>query len=196
MLSALLAASLSDKIAAAAFIVGFLQFVALMLTVGVMRRTAQRQLRAYVLPEGGKLLDGTMVVPPMPAHANEPAVNLIFKNSGLTPAFDFVSIGEIVITPPQNIRHLKIARPKRMFPATVGASAPQPKSLRLWRQMTAQEIADVTSGQQFIVAQGRVEYRDAFRRKRWTTFRLQYAGQWPPRQDALLNFSETGNNAN
>src|SRR5207302_648432 len=108
----------------------------------------------------------------------------------------YVSIGEIVLTPPQDIRRLKIRRPQRVFPTTVGAGGVQPKQLRYGRQMTAEEIADLAVGKQFIIVQGRIEYRDAFRRRRFTTFRLQYVGQWPPRQDIFLNFSETGNDAN
>src|SRR5260370_27512520 len=47
--------SLSDKIAILASGVAFLQFLVLLATVYVMRRTAQRQLRAYVCLFGGSI---------------------------------------------------------------------------------------------------------------------------------------------
>jgi hypothetical protein len=48
MISCTVSPRMSDKIAVIASAVAFLQFLAMIATVFVMRRTAQRQLRAYV----------------------------------------------------------------------------------------------------------------------------------------------------
>lgn len=187
----------ADIIAGIAAVASVLQAIALIATILVLVRTARRQLRAYVLPEGGRIMDGTMTTPPLPAHANEPGVILIFKNSGPTPAYNYVSWGQVVVTQPLNIPNLAIpSMAAAMYPAVVGAGGKMPKNLQLGRSLTQQEIADIGNGQQVVIAHGRIEYRDAFRRKRWTNFRLQYSGLWPPRHDAVLNFSAAGNDAN
>jgi hypothetical protein len=189
--------SLSDRIAAIAIIVGFLQFIALILTVGVMRGTGRRQLRAYVLPEGGALTEGTMLTPTMPAHAGEPGIAMQFKNSGQTPAYRFVNWMAIAVIDPANAHTL--IPPSSLplqSPATIGAGGTLSKALWFGRILTASEIADVQAAAKYIFVYGRIEYRDAFRRKRWCTYRLQYAGQFPPAPGILFTFSDAGNDSN
>src|SRR5260370_34589796 len=71
--------SLSDKIAGIATVVAFLQFAALFLTLRIMRRTAQRQLRAYICDiEGNAVFPGGTIV----------NIEIAFRNSGQTPAYD------------------------------------------------------------------------------------------------------------
>ena len=71
---------LSDKIAATAIIVGFLQFVALVATVAVMTVTARRQLRAYVLVKGARLEHWDNV--------DDPAIaTVVVRNYGQTLAY-------------------------------------------------------------------------------------------------------------
>ncbi|MGA2858354.1 MAG: hypothetical protein ABSE40_15895 [Candidatus Sulfotelmatobacter sp.] len=53
-------------------------------TLRVMRESAERQLRAYVLPDNAGILDGTMLNPPQPARAYVPGVIMLIKNSGQT----------------------------------------------------------------------------------------------------------------
>jgi hypothetical protein len=52
--------NLSDKIAAIASVVAFLQFTALIATFWIMVRNGRRQLRAYVLPHDAGLYEGMM----------------------------------------------------------------------------------------------------------------------------------------
>jgi hypothetical protein len=136
--------------------------------------------------------------PPLPAHKDEPGVVLAFKNSGQTPAYRYVSWAQIAVIEPESAdKNLIVPHPVRMYsPATVGAGGLISKSLWFGRPLTAQEIADVGIGKKCIFVYGRLEYRDAFRRKRWANFRLHYAGIFPPLADIQFNFSDRGNESN
>jgi hypothetical protein len=188
--------SLSDKIAAIASLVSLLQFIALFCTVYVMVRTARRQLRAYVLPESGGLWEGMMLNPQMPVHAGEPGVTLLFKNSGQTPAYNYISWAQIIVAEPTNAHTLTAPSLQRQFPAIVGAGGTISKALWFGRPLTQSEIADVAVGAKLIFVYGRIEYVDAFRRKRWANFRLQYGGAFPPPPNVIFNFSDSGNDSN
>ena len=69
--------ALSDEIAVIATFVGFLQFAALIATVTVMKKSAERQLRAYVWAFSA-----------MDTDADKLLVRTAVKNSGQTPAYD------------------------------------------------------------------------------------------------------------
>ena len=60
---------------------------------------------------------------------------------------------------------------------------------------SAAEIADIGAARKFIFVYGRAEYRDAFRRKRHTNFRLAYGGPFPPAQNVGMSFTQWGNDA-
>jgi len=186
----------SDSIAGIAAIAGILQAIALVITIVVLVRTARRQLRAYILPEAGALCDGTMLNPPQPVHANDPGVILSFKNSGPTPAFKFVSWAQIAITGPADA-HTLVAPPfASVYPATIGAGGNVTKALWFGRPLTQAEISEVLHATKLIFVYGRLEYRDAFRRERWATFRLHYGGLFPPPPNVTFSFSDGGNDSN
>jgi len=88
---------LSDKIALLAMVVGFLQFAALVWTVGVMISHGRRKLRAYVLPDNAGITEGNMLAPPQPAKANIPGTFMLIKNYGRTPAYSVLSWMEIAV---------------------------------------------------------------------------------------------------
>ncbi len=85
--------------------------------------------------------------------------------------------------------------PEQFF-NTLGAGAIFNKALWFDRPLAANEIVDIANGARAIYLYGRVEYRDAFKKRRFTNFRLRYTGQFPPLQGAIFNFSESGNDAN
>jgi hypothetical protein len=74
--------SLSDKIAVIASVVAFLQFLALIATIYVMRRTGQRQLRAYIVA------GATDVDIHGPEHEVYVSSKISIKNTGQTPAHE------------------------------------------------------------------------------------------------------------
>ena len=158
-------------------------------------QTTRRQLRAYVLPENAGLFEGLTLPTPEPTHAGEPGIVLAFKNSGQTPAFQYVSWAQIAVEEPAKINRLAAPSLKPIFPASIGANGLITKAIWFGRPLTTDEIADVSVAKKLIVVYGRLEYRDLFDRPHWTNFRLQYAGRFPPLPNAIFNFSETGNSS-
>ena len=188
---------LSDKIAVIASIVAFLQFVALVWTVVVMILNGRRQLRAYVGPENMGIFEGNMMSPPQPARVNVPGVAMLIKNCGQTPAYKVVSWAKIAVIA-VNEETLALALPPIMeqrFSNTLAAGGTFQKSLWFDRPLTPTEIADIANGVRAIYLYGRIEYQDAFKRRRFTNFRHHYIGQFPPLPNAILNFSDKGNDA-
>jgi hypothetical protein len=187
---------LSDEIAAIASIVAALQFGALVATVWVMILNGRRQLRAYVLPEQSGILDGTMTNPPQPARAGVPGVGMLIKNFGQTPAYQVLSWFQIAVIYPRDEETLVIPPLQQAFSNTLGPSATFNKLLWFNRPLTAPEITDIATGVRAIYLYGRIEYRDAFTKQRFTNFRLHYTGSFPPPSNAIFFFSEKGNDAN
>jgi hypothetical protein len=189
---------LSDKIAVIASTVAFLQFVALVWTVMVMILNGRRQLRAYVAPENVGILDGNMLSPPQPARANVPGIGMLIKNCGQTPAYRVISWAQIAVIAVNN-EALSLVLPASLeerFSNTLSAGSTFNKALWFDRPLTPNEIIDIASGARAIYLYGRIEYRDAFKKRRYTNFRLQYVGQFPPLPNAILKFSDKGNDAN
>jgi|SRR5579862_584756 len=187
---------LSDKIAVIASVVAFLQFAALVWTVIVMVLNGRRQLRAYVGPENIGLFEGNMMSPPQAARVNVPGIAMLIKNSGQTPAYKVVSWAQIAVIPVKD-EHLQLALPKmeERFSNTLSAGSTFNKSLWFDRPLTATEIADLGTGVRAIYLYGRIEYQDAFKKRRFTNFRFHYIGQFPPPPNVILSFSDRGNDA-
>jgi hypothetical protein len=153
-----------DKIATIATLIGFLQFIALSWTVWIMRRSARQQLRAYVsaVPDFIYSFD----------VKNSPKISFTMRNVGQTPAWDVSHRTEIFLCPnplPSNYKFPPLtgaaSAPTVLFPNvpfTGFKIASQPFS--------AIEIADINSGAVAIYVIGKVQYRDAFKKKRWSTF--------------------------
>jgi hypothetical protein len=187
---------LSDKIAVIASIVAFLQFAALVGTVWVMVVNGRRQLRAYVAIENIGIFEGNMVSPPQPVRVNVPGIAMLIKNSGQTPAYKVVSLAKIAVIAVQD-EAIALALPpmEERFSNTLSAGGTFSKSLWFDRPLTPNEIADIVTGVRAIYLYGRIEYQDAFNKRRFTNFRHQYVGQFPPPPNAILNFSDKGNDA-
>jgi hypothetical protein len=188
--------TLSDKIAVYATGAGFLQFVVLAITVWAMIHHARRQLRAYVLPDNCAIVDGTMLTPPRQDRVGVPGVSMLIKNSGQTPAYKVVSWAQIAVIFMRDEQTALVVPPvAERFSNTVGASGLFNKALWYDRPLAANEIADIAAGVRAIYLYGRIEYRDAFKKKRFTNFRLFYTGAFPPIPNAIFHFSEQGNDA-
>ncbi len=185
--------SLSDRIAGIAGLMAFLQFAALVATVGVMIRNGRRELRAYLLPDQMLIIDGNMLDPPVPARANVPGVVLLLKNSGQTPAYHVVSWAQIDVI---ETRHEGTLNPPiplhRVHSLTLGSDCSFNKSLWYARALTPDEIAEVAAGTKGVYVYGRIEYEDAFRTKRWSNFRLRYSGAFPPLGGSFLAIARLG----
>jgi hypothetical protein len=187
--------TLSEKIAGIASVAAFLQFVALLVTIGVMVLNGRRQLRAYVFIENAGLYEGTMLNPPMAVHQNEPGIVINFKNTGQTPAYRVISWTRIEIAEPINEEKLVVPPLAEIYPTNLGPGGTMPKTLWFGRALTPGEITDIATGVRAIYVYGRLEYYDAFKRKQHTVFRAKYAGAFPPAQGVIFIHCEKGNEA-
>jgi hypothetical protein len=186
---------LSDKIAAVASFAAFLQFIALLATVSVMLWTATRQMRAYVYADNAGLYEGMMLTPPMPVHANEPGVVLVWRNTGQTPAVKVISWGQIAVIEPANEHTLVVPPLQDIYFNNLGSGGTANKAIWFGRALTASEITDIGVGVRAIYLYGRIEYRTIFKRKKWTSFRFRYSGAFPPPSGVIFQVCEKGNDA-
>jgi hypothetical protein len=187
---------LSDKIAAIASTAAALQFGALVATIWVMVSNGRRQLRAYVFPDNAGIFDGSMLDPPMQENINKPGVVLNFKNSGQTPAYKVVSWAMIDVLPRGDEEKLIAPPLLDQFSNNIGPGGTMPKTLWYRQTLTAEEIEEIGKATKIIYLFGRIEYRDAFKKKRWSNFRFAYAGRFPPPKGVIFSLTEHGNDAN
>jgi hypothetical protein len=188
--------SLPDKIAFGALAVGLAQAIALIWTVLLARSTARRQLRAFVVPETFDLLSGAVLNPPQPAYADDPAVNLVIKNRGQTPAYKVRTHAQLSVIAPNAESSLVVPPLQPGQYSILGPNVGSTIFRRLSRNLTVEEIADIRTGAKAIYLYGRIEYIDAFKRRRFTTFRIRYSGQWPLTALSGMNFATEGNDGN
>jgi hypothetical protein len=188
--------SRADSIAMAAMIAAIVQAIALIVTFYIMWTSSRRQLRAFVGPDTFDLMEGNMLNPPQPAHANEPGAVVRIKNFGPTVAYK-VRIGtRLAVIEPINEHTLVLAPLVDGFHSVLGPTVPSNSTAWLNRALTPGEIADIQAGVKAIYLYGRVEYVDIFKKRRFTAFRLRYAGQFPPPAPVMMSFAAQGNDAN
>jgi hypothetical protein len=188
--------NLSDRIALIASVSAFLQFLALVVTIGIMIRTSRRQLRAHVFPDDMSIIDGSFIDPPETHKADMPAILMVIKNSGQTPAYDVISWWEIKIIPVTEEKSLVVPKLTNMHSTTVGTGGRFNKGLWYDRILTASEKEEIFAGTLGIYGHGRIEYSDVFKIKHFSNFRLVYTGKkFPPVKGAVLTFCEGGNEA-
>jgi hypothetical protein len=155
--------NVSDKIAAIAAGAAFLQFLALLATIRIMQKSAQRQLRAYVSgdPEFVVAFD----------ESTPTSIRYAIRNVGQTPALAMRQSAEIVLCPfplPTGYQFSPIlsepSPPIVLFPnvPVIGV-----KESRLF---STAEIADIRNRIVKIYIIGRIEYQDVFRKRHSTTF--------------------------
>jgi hypothetical protein len=157
--------SLSDKIAVIASAVAFLQFLALIATVFVMRRTAQRQLRAYAHIDDVVMSEMNSV--------NDPNIQIIVKNYGQTPARCITN----------TFKHCVLQLPQKPDFSLGGGQveelcdlAPTQKTFSTFRYPHPQWqfFKDPISKKAMIFyVFGRISYRDVFGRRRKTEYRFR-----------------------
>jgi hypothetical protein len=160
---------LSDKIAIIAVVVGFGQFSALLVTAGVMRASAQRQLRAYV-----HIAEAMRVGP----HEAAPGFSLKVKNFGQTPARkgtywyvtekgNYNNVSGFKQPPDVGIGEFELA-PLQVITIT-GANSGEPKV-----RLTGEEMTEFQGGTFALFVFGEFTYIDVFNKRRTTKFRLRY----------------------
>ena len=181
--------STGDWVALTASVVALLQFAALVGTIFVMVLNGRRQLRAYVFLDTADLIN--VAPPPEPIAEGQPIPNgarrwpnmgpvaiLRLRNSGQTPAYDLIHWASIqlreypLITPPPapappdaNTTVFSLA------PGTISV-----KNIAMPIILSDVDIAELraTPPTKAIYIFGRVTYRDAFRKKRFTNYRFRH----------------------
>lgn len=177
--------SLSDKIAFWAVAAGFLQFIALFWTILTMRKFSRRQLRAYIIPETGSIVN---VADPDPTQgpkteteariiwANSgPAARIQIKNVGQTPAYGVLHWGCLEFRE-YPLRSILPDIPKDLDSnrSPVGPNVPITKSLRMPYRLADAEVKSLKDGTGCVYWNGVILYRDIFRKKHFTRYRLMY----------------------
>jgi hypothetical protein len=147
--------SLSDKIAIIASLAAFLQFVALVATFMIMRATARRQLRAYIMIQGGLIMlfdnDSKMIA------------KVALKNFGQTPGYDFRTWTNMRIGTPGEVAFgaMKDFAQSSIIAPSADLSAPSDIL-----PITPVQISEVKQGKSRIYVWGEVSFVDAFG-QRW-----------------------------
>lgn len=185
----------ADRIAMASMVAAIAQAIALVVTFYIMWVSSRRQLRAFVGPETFDLMEGNMLKPPQPARTNEPGAIVRIKNFGPTVAYRVRIVTRVAVIEPIN-EHTLVQQPLvDGFHSVLGPTVPSSSTAWLGRQLTPGEITDIQAGVKAIYVYGRVEYLDIFRKKRFTTYRLRYAGQFPTAAPVMMTFAAEGNDA-
>lgn len=156
----------SDKIAAVASLAALLQFIVLIITVSVMRGTASRQLRAYVLVKDNGIDEIRF--------GDFPKANVNIQNFGQTPAYKVSCWCKV------GIREYPLARPlpEKTNSAVfqLGPGATFFKSVAMKAAISYDNDTEISEGREAIYVWGRINYTDAFKRRRFTNFRFAYRG--------------------
>lgn len=150
-----------------------LAFLTLVLAIGTLflwlatrrlvrgsEKTAERQLRAYVFPFHNKI----------EKFDTSPLVNVGFKNSGQTPAYDVTvwTVVGIAAYPFANKPEQPINIQKSQKSGHIGPGAEMHTICKLGRSVTTSETTAVTAGTAALYVYGELTYQDAFGKPRFT----------------------------
>ena len=132
-------------------------------------KTAERQLRAYVFldPEN----EMTFVSPASTTSTIE--IEIHVRNTGLTPAYDVVGESWVALDVWPIPENFNFSGPPSGQPDNRFIIPPNSRihyHTGTARPMTAQELAAMESGTACIYVYGRISYRDAFDKPRYTNF--------------------------
>jgi hypothetical protein len=176
---------LTDKIAVGATIAGFLQFLALLFTIGIMVRNGRRQLRAYVMAEIGNIVN---VANPDKSKGPKfktgaelahpewgPIVRIQIKNTGQTPAYAVVHWAELFYREfPLKSSLPPMPLEEGLNRSPIGPGIAITKTLFFGPPLTEVQIKGLKSGTAAIYCQGIIRYRDAFLKRHFTRYRLMH----------------------
>lgn len=184
-------------------------FTGLLVWVGYRQeKTTRRQMRAFVYVNEGAVFNVAHPVYPLPGYkptgaeivspTEGPFARLTIKNSGSTPAFRVAHWGGIHVAEfPLKSELPPIRLTKRAPHSALPPDSVNTKWVRFPQPLTAQQIEGLRNGTVAIWVYGEITYRDAFRRKHVSRYRLFHnlgAGTIGISTD--LTWAEGGNEAN
>lgn len=158
-------------------------------------RTSRAELRAYVNAEIATLTSGLAPTPNWPQPLGLPACFLLIKNSGQTPAYKVRHWADIRFCRVRDQACLTYPPIEDKHALTIPPGGSITKRLVLQSPLSPDQIAALHRGYATIFIFGRVEYRDVFGKRRFSEYRLQHGGAWPPQGEVQLWFSEAGNHS-
>jgi hypothetical protein len=167
-------------------VVGAYQARRLRQAVDAMRASERRDLRAYVVVNGGTIINVTGTPqPPTPGQPVQPAAALVnpaigpvaqltLLNAGKTPARLVVcSAGiefrEFPLSSPPALA--EVASPAR---SVLGPGVASTATRRMPQQLTPQQVIDLLAGTGAVYVYGIITYEDVYRESHTTSFRLMY----------------------
>lgn len=156
-------------------------------TLEIMKHTAERQLRAYVLPTGGGRI-------PDKHYLGHFLVKITIKNTGQTPALKCTSclgVGVSEFPIPRALPEITGDMGKSRFTLAPGEET---DLAGIQDDITPQDLSAIQAGTSAIYAVGEILYVDIFDIARYTRFRLFCTGEWLAK--GKFQFSGEGNEAN
>jgi hypothetical protein len=148
--------------------------------------TAERQLRAYVSPIDGMVLDLDFDAPLQPF-----SIRIIFKNSGQTPAYEVASSSSVAFAAYPLVVVLEEIG-NRTATTSIGPGADYRLTVKtiaitqpVWDALLAETAA--------FYIHGSYSYKDAFKRTRTGAFLYRYGGAGGLRVDRALTLYAEGN---
>jgi hypothetical protein len=166
-------------------LVGILGIGAALLTLNHMSDSSERQLRAYVVMEGGNIYNVANPIPafegevikPTGAEISNPAIGpiarLTIKNTGQTPAYRVRHWGEICLKENPLATELPPIEITDSMPYSIlGPGIISTKTRYLSKTLTETEIMGLRQGTSAIYIYGEIQYVDAFKVRRTTKYRF------------------------
>lgn len=184
-------------------------FTGLLVWVGnKQEKTTRRQLRAFIYLHSGSIYNVAYPLNPLPIYkptgaeimspGEGPVANLIVRNSGSTPAFKVVHYTGIHVAEyPLKSELPAIQKIKNPPNSAIAPEGINTKRVNHWKPLTSAQIAGLRDGTVAIWVYGEIIYRDAFRRKRRSRYRLFHSA--PTGTIGIttdLTWAEEGNDAN
>jgi hypothetical protein len=184
-------------------------FTGLLVWVGnKQEKTTRRQMRAFIYLNNGSVYNIASPLAPLAIYkptgaelvspSEGPLAQLTIKNSGSTPAFRVVHLGGICISDyPLRGELPQLMRVKNPPSSAIPPEGINTKSVRIVPPLTPDEVAGLRNGTKAIWVYGEITYRDAFRKKRTSRYRLFHnssSGAIGVSTD--LTWAEGGNEAN
>lgn len=156
------------------------------------RNTSRRELRAYVFAENSGVYALTKQVPR--SENGKVGSTVVVRNSGQTPAYDVIHWSMLALHAVVNERELVIPPLETLHRTVVPPGGILKAERRLSIHLTRDQQASLKTGAMALYVYGRIEYTDAFGTRRYTDYRLAWAG-WPLTDNISMTFCPEGNSA-
>jgi hypothetical protein len=201
--------AITAPVNAANWILAFFAVIGSILAWGtliVIRRSSERQLRAYVLPESADI--SNVADPPLAiGPPRETAAKILYpewgavvmvqvKNMGQTPAFDVLHYSDLVF------REFPLKTPLPLIPSNKGLiGAPLGPGICISKKkdhppLTPEQLSSLRRGESSFYLYGVVTYMDIFKKRHFTRYRLLHnPGAGPIGVSTFFTFAEEGNEA-